>query len=221
MEQMEKLFERILNHVEYDVLEIFGDSGTGKSTFAFLIAYSALKSGKTVWWLDTERNLSSALVQRLQSFGNSFSYAYTPVFYEVVQRVRNLPKADLYILDSLGFPALTEFSVVDMNRRGDILLKCIAVMSYLKQACYRNNALAVVTNQPVSPFGKGNVSEDSLAPFGDKAIFATKCVWRTYLIETKPEQTVVEVRAWRDRRYGRGKTLYKIKIGEKIEWEAL
>jgi hypothetical protein len=174
-----------------------------------------------VWWLDTERNLSQVLVQRLQGFGNSFSYAYTPVFYEVVQRVRNLPKADLYILDSLGFPALTEFSVVDMNRRGDILLKCIAVMSYLKQACYRNNALAVVTNQPVSPFGKGNVSEDSLAPFGDKAIFATKCVWRTYLIEAKPEQTTIEVRAWRDRRYGRGKALYRVKIGEKIEWEAL
>jgi hypothetical protein len=221
MEQTEKLFERILNHVEHDVLEIFGDSGTGKSTFAFLIAYSALKAGKSVWWLDTERNLSQVLVQKLQSFGNSFSYAYTPIFYEIVQRVRNLPKADLYVLDSLGFPALSEFAVVDMNRRGDILLKCIAIMSYFKQACYRNNALAVIVNQPVSEFGRSNVGEDQLPPFGDKSIFAAKCVWRTYVVEMKPELTTIEIRTWRDRRYGRGKPLYRIKISDKIEWEAL
>ena len=219
MEAGKNLFERVFGHVESDVLEVYGPSGSGKSTFAFLVAHSALKMGKTVWWLDTERNLSSAMVQALQSF-NGFSYAYTPVFYEVVQRARNLPKADLYVLDSLGFPALSEFAVVDMNRRGDILLKCIAIMSYFKQACYRNNALAVIVNQPVSEFGK-NTSEDQLPPFGDKSIFAAKCVWRTYVVEMKPEQTVVEIRAWRDRRYGRGKVLYRLRIGEKIEWEAL
>jgi hypothetical protein len=175
--------------------------------------------GKSVWWLDTERNLSSFMLQMLKDT-QGFTYSYTPVFYEVVQKVRNLPKADLYVLDSLGFPALSEFAVVDMNRRGDILLKCIAIMSYFKQACYRNNALAIIVNQPVSEFGK-NTSEDQLPPFGDKSIFAAKCVWRTYVVEMKPELTTIEVRAWRDRRYGRGKTLYRVKIGEKIEWEAL
>jgi len=213
------LYEMVLNHVEQDVLEIFGDSGTGKSTFAFMIAYHALKAGKTVWWLDTERNLSSSMVSTLQNSEN-FSYSYTPVFYEVVQRVRNLPKADLYVLDSIGFPALTEFAVVDMNRRGDILLKCIAVMSYLKQACYKNNALAVVTNQPISEFGK-NLSEDELRPFGDKAIFATKCVWKTYLVESKPDLTVVEIRAWRDRKYGKGKPLYRMKISDTVVLEVV
>jgi RecA/RadA recombinase len=217
---MVNLYERVLAHVESDVLEIFGDSGTGKSTFAYLVALHALEKGKAVWWLDTERNLSSSMVQKLQSFEN-FSYSYTPIFYEVVQRVRNLPKADLYVLDSIGFPALTEFAVVDMHRRGDILLKCIAVMSFIKQACYRNNALAVVTNQPISEFGKSNVAEDQLRPFGDKAIFATKCVWRTHLIETKPDLTVVEIRAWRDRRHGRGKTLYRLKISNSVEVEVV
>jgi RecA/RadA recombinase len=214
-----ELYERVLRHVEADVVEIYGPSGSGKSTFAFLIAYSALKMGKSVWWLDTERNLSSFMLQMLKDT-QGFTYSYTPVFYEVVQKVRNLPRADLYVLDSLGFPALSEFAVVDMNRRGDILLKCIAVMSYFKQACYRNNALAVIVNQPVSEFGK-NTSEDQLPPFGDKSIFAAKCVWRTHVVETRPEQTVVEVRAWRDRKHGRGKVLYRIRIGDKVEWEAL
>ncbi len=73
-----------------DVLEVFGDTGSGKSKFVHALALEALNSGKKVFFLDTEKNLSSADIARLNG-----AYRYTPVFDEIKKTTQNLPAVDL------------------------------------------------------------------------------------------------------------------------------
>ena len=60
-----KAFDLVKNIVGCDVLEIFGDTGSGKSKFVHALALEALNSGKKVFFLDTEKNLSSADIAKL------------------------------------------------------------------------------------------------------------------------------------------------------------
>jgi hypothetical protein len=52
-------FDFIKNLVGSDVLEIFGDTGSGKSKFVHALALDALGAGRKVFFLDTERNLNN------------------------------------------------------------------------------------------------------------------------------------------------------------------
>jgi hypothetical protein len=200
------LYEKLLSIVGADTLMVFGPSGSGKSTFAFAVALDALKLGKKVFFLDAERNLN------LEGVPDGMVYRYTPEFSAILNFVRNLPQADLYVLDSLGYPVLTQYAEASMDEKGRILLKTVALSQYLKVATYRYKALALVLNQPISSFGKAGVLPEDLRPFGDKAIFGYKEVWRTFLVESKENETTCEIRSWRSRRFGRGKLLFKLTI---------
>ena len=52
------LLELIQKYVGNDVLQVFGDTGAGKSKFCFEVAMQAIAAGKKVYYLDTERNLT-------------------------------------------------------------------------------------------------------------------------------------------------------------------
>jgi RecA/RadA recombinase len=199
------LYEKLLSIVGPDVLELFGDSGSGKTTFAYAVVLDALKLGKKVFFLDAERNLN------LDRVPEGLDYRYTPDYNMILNIARNLPPADLYVLDSLGMSILPMYAEAPMDKRGMMLLKAISLMEYFKLATYRNKALAIVTNEPVSEFGKQMPPEER-RPFGDKSIFLVKEVWRTYLIESKESETVCEIRSWRSRRFGRGRLLFRIII---------
>lgn len=56
-----------------DLLEVFGDTGSGKSNFIH-----ALGTGKKVFFMDTERNLNNTDNARLDG-----AYQYTSVFDEI------------------------------------------------------------------------------------------------------------------------------------------
>jgi hypothetical protein len=94
-----------------------------------------------------------------------------------------------------------------------MLLKCVSLTYYLKLATAKHNAVAIVINQPVSPFGK-NTPEDELPPFGDKSIFGYKEIWRTYLEKAGESETICTIKAWRSRKFGRGKLLFSMKISD-------
>lgn len=210
------LYEKLVSIVNADTLEVFGPSGSGKSTFAFQVAKDALSLGKRVFWLDSERNLADVPQHE------KLTYVYTPRFDEIMNWARNLPQADLYVLDSLGFPVLGQYAEASLDEKGRMLLKAVSLTQYFKIATYRNRALAIITNQPVSQFGKPGVPEESLHPFGDKAVYGFKEIWRTVPVELSETRTVCEVRAWRSRRFGRGKLLFRLTVsGEGVAVEPL
>ena len=212
------LYEKLLKIVKSDIVEIFGPSGSGKSTFCYLVSLDALKLGKRVFFLDAERNLDL----EPEELPQGFDYRYIPDYNMILNVARNLPQADLYVLDSLGMSVLPAFAEASADKKGLMLLKAIALMEYFKLATWRNRALTIITNQPVSPFGKPNVPEEELHPWGDKSIFLVKEVWRTYIVEAKRERTVCEVRAWRSRRWGKDEPLFRLTITAKgAEVEAL
>jgi len=206
--QVSEVVKKIYRLVGYDVFQVFGPSGSGKTSFALWLAYEFANSGLKVYFIDTERNLSKPPNHE------NIAYVYSPVFDEVFNIIRNLPKAHLYIVDSIGIPVLAAYAESSMYERGSMLLKMVTMMSYLKVKTYKNKAIALVTNQPVSPYGKERVSEDDLRPVGSKAIYMTKELIRSYIIETSPTRTVCELRAWRSRKYGRGKVLFRIEISD-------
>lgn len=199
------LYSRIKEMVGNDTLEVFGPSGSGKTTFAIEVVTDALSQDQTVVYIDAERNIADS------PENEKLTYRYAPDLQSIVNIAANLPRADLYVLDSIGFPVVTQFALADMKRRGDMLLKCVTLTYYLKSATARYGSLALVINQPVSPFGK-NRDPAELPPFGDKSIFGYKEIWRTSLDRTDERETVCSIRAWRSRRFGRGKLLFRLSI---------
>lgn len=201
----QNILNTIVKIAGYDTIQIFGPSGSGKSTFVNQIALDTIKQGRKVVFIDSERNLTQT------DEHENFLYFYSPSLNDIINRIANLPPADLYILDSIGFPVLSQFSLADMKRRGDMLLKCVTLTHYLKVATYKHKAIAIVTNQPQSAFGKG-MSLDDLQPFGDKAMYGYKEIWRTYLEKADKDETICSIKAWRSRRFGRGKELFQLRI---------
>lgn len=206
-ETKSSMLDKIKKIVGDDVLEIFGDTGTAKSKFCWHIAAEALAAGKAVFYLDSERNLAEEDAQELA--GN---YRYTPVFSEIQEIVRKLGRYDLLIIDSVGLPILVKYARMSMKERGSALLDLIALMGDLKEWTYKNNSVAIVTNQPESDFNKppGTVRY----PFGDKSCFVTKEIWKTELIKRGEDRTICAVTSFRSRSTGAGKRLFEIEISD-------
>jgi len=198
----------MLEEIGYDTLEIFGESGTGKTTFCKQVVESF--DGKALY-IDTEKNLLKA--------PEKCDYTYISDFKQLFQFIVNLKDGyKLVVLDSLGLPILGEFASMSLNERGDVLLKAQAISYELKKYSQRNKALVIVTNQPESEFAKekGHI----LRPFGDKSIYFFKEVWKTSMQFSTPSKTVCNVKAFRSRQFGRDTLLYKIiisKDGRRIE----
>lgn len=200
------LLDMIHGYVGNDVLEAFGDTGSGKSKFALTIAMDAIKAGKKVYYLDTERNLTEADIASLKGC----EYKYTPVIEEIDKLVQKLPAVDVVIIDSIGFPVLTSYARLSMKQKGDALLKLIAIFGDLKKWAYLNNGIAIVTNQPESEFNKepGHV----LRPFGDKSQFAAKEIWKTEITSRNEKETNVIIKSFRSRSVGHGAKIACMKI---------
>jgi hypothetical protein len=197
------ILDLIHKYVGNDVLEVFGDTGTGKSKLALHTAQEAIKAGLKVHYLDTERNLTEDDLKSLRGC----EYKYTPKLDEIDKYVRNLPKGDVVIIDSIGFPILTSFARLGVKQKGDALQKLIAIFGDLKVWAYENNGFVLVTNQPESEFNKepGHI----FRPFGDKAQFAAKEIWKTEYIKRTSTETKSKIIAFRSRSAG-----YQTKVAE-------
>jgi DNA replication protein DnaC len=200
------ILDLIEEYVGNDVLEVFGDTGTGKSKFVQEIAREAIASGKSVFFLDTEANLTKADIASMKGC----QYKYTPVLAEIATIISNLPKVDVVILDSIGFPVLTTYARLTTNQKGNALLELIAIFGDLKTWAYKNNGVAVVTNQPESEFNKDK--NHVLRPFGDKSQFAAKEIWKTEFTQRTPTLTKSKVIAFRSRSVGQKTRIADIEI---------
>lgn len=203
------LLDMIDHYVGNDVLEIFGETGTGKSQFVLEVAREALVAGKSVYYLDTERNLTKKDVACLKGC----QYKYTPDMNEIDSIAQKLPNVDVVIIDSIGFPVLTTFARMPLKQKGDALLKLIAIFGDLKKWAYKNDGVVLVTNQPESDFNKdkGHV----LRPFGDKSQFAAKEIWKTEFVSRKPDSTKIKINAFRSRSVGHRTRIVNMEINNR------
>lgn len=200
------MLKLINQYVGNDVLQVFGETGSGKSKFGLETAREAIAAGKKVYYLDTERNLTDSDIVSL----TGCEYKYTPVLDEIDKIVQHLPAVDVVILDSIGFPVLTSYARLSMKQKGDALLKLIAIFGDLKTWAYKHNGVAIVTNQPESEFNKekGHI----LRPFGDKSQFAAKEIWKTKIESRSQKETNISITAFRSRSVGFGTKIAFMKI---------
>lgn len=202
------LYQTIENVVGRDLVQLFGATGSGKTTFCQKVMESALQHGKKILVLDTEKSF--------QEIPKNVTYKYYADFADVAEYVEKLPKGfELIVFDSLGLPILGKYGdpTVNLRDKGDILLKCARISYMLKVYCQKNNAIGLVTNQPESEFNKGPYHV--LRPFGDKARFYYKEIWTSKLIQTGEAKTMCRIESHRSRHYGRKTPLFELEITKK------
>jgi len=195
------LFSVLESVVGHDTLEVFGPSGSGKTSFCQVLAAQAAALGKKVVYIDTERNLLSP------PRGEGIVYRYIPQLPEILDHLKNVEKADLYIVDSVGFPVVAAYAASSMKLRGEMMLKLIALTGELKRLTLEHSAIAVVTNQPISPMGQ-NTAPGDLPPFGLKSRYGYKEIWKTEIRHRGRDETSCLFSAWRSRRFATGTELF-------------
>lgn len=228
------ILDTLLDIFDADVLEIYGDTGVGKTVFCMTAAEQAARARKTVIYIDTEKNVGRRTKERLKSIpgyrelkvgpngirdmvkGPGFYYVYTPILAELTKLTQNMPDADLVIIDSLGMPVLVKWSRMGQNQQGHALQEMIAIKGDLKEWAYRSNGLAIDTNQPVSEMNKSKQDiADGLPPFGDKSGFATKSVMRFIKASETPDKTEVRGVVRKTRDSGKGTPILNMTITSK------
>jgi len=236
------LLAKLLRLFDSDVLEIFGDTGVGKTIFCQTVAEEASQKGARVVYIDTEKNVGRRARDRLASLegwkelrfmpgegiksqvrGPGLYYLYTPSLQELSTITRNLPDADLVIIDSLGMPVLVKYSRMKQNEQGHVLQEMIAIKGDLKEWAYRTAGLAIDVNQPVSDMNKTPQQiREGLWPFGDKSGFATKSVLRFWKIKDDEGKSVIEGKIHKSRDFGKGTKIVDMEItkeGAKVKIE--
>jgi len=213
-----------------DAFEIFGNSGSGKTTFAVELAKEYLAKGKKVLYIDTEKNIRVKPPEKME-------YAYAPSFDEMYSiLVKNTDKGklvnldavkdnidkalgltkkyDLVVLDSMGLPILGKFALMDMRQKGVILLACEAISALLKHYSHKHSSLVLVTNQPQSEMRKSSNPYAVLWPFGEKSAFFYKEIWKTRLVTSRYADgfTKCYIELFRGSLGPRGTPLFELKI---------
>ena len=210
------LYERIMRLIQpetYEMIELFGDTGTGKSTFFWQICLAAHAKEKTVKIIDMEGNFRSPEL----TGPAKYHYVYYEEFdefykYMIIDREFVKEKWDVVLLDSVGLPVLGKYARGRMKEKGDILLKCQAVADELRMYAKRENALVLITNQPQSTFS--GIPSDKTRPFGEKHQFFVKEIWRAWIFTQDSETTSIQIKAWRSRFCGKGTLLFSMDIDD-------
>lgn len=199
--------------VKGDLIEIFGKSGSCKSKFMEEVARSAMRKGLKVTYLDSERNLSRGFINELGK-----SYIYNPKFDELKKITSSLPKADVLLFDSVGLPALTKVARMGrsagQNEKGGVYLDMEAIYGYIKDWCFDNQAVAIVSNQPKSEFAKTQEQKERLEPFGDKCRYLVKHVLRMVKMKSPQGTTHVDIISHRTRDFADDQILGSIKVSD-------
>lgn len=207
-----KSLPKIRDLVENDMVEIFGDTGVGKSRLLHHFTKEIIMNKEKVLFIDTERNLGKDERLMIKDY-----YIYTPQLMGLKKIVENLSTdLDFVVIDSLGMPVLSRFAKMNMKERGEALLSLIAILGDLKEWTYVSGGTALFSNQPVSEMAGGK----DRRPFGDKASFVCKEILKLDL-EEKGRITKSRLRTFRSRVYHYDTTIANIEIsneGVSLVW---
>ena len=207
-----KSLPQIRELVENDLIEIYGDTGVGKSRLLHHFTKEIIMNKENVLFIDTERNLGKDERLMIKEY-----YVYTPQLMGLKKIVENLTNdLDFVVIDSLGMPVLSRFAKMNLKERGEALLSLIAILGDLKEWTYTSGGTALFSNQPVSEMAGGK----DRRPFGDKASFVCKEILKLDL-EERSKITKSRLRTFRSRVYHYDTTIANIEIsddGVSIDW---
>jgi RecA/RadA recombinase len=213
-----RLLDIIYELVEDDLVQFFGKTGTCKTSIAIQAAIEARKEGKSVYYLDTEKNISRSKREALKKAGIIYT-PYSPSSGEfrtvndlisLYDFIKKIQRVDLLIIDSLGLPVLSVFCDGNQKDQGLALQKMIIISKYLKSYANKNRSLVIVTNQPESDMNKDPKTERR--SFGDKSEFFYKELLKTVFVDKNPDKTKVVVKTYRSRDYGQGHKLFTVEV---------
>lgn len=211
-----------------DLIQIFGETGSCKSTFAVEVARSAVEdANKEVLFIDTEKNLSD------NDRVNGVDYIYIPDWDDIYAYITQKPNMlsenpfgtnttgsntlesgySVVVLDSMGLPALIqydEYSIIDDADQFKIFQMFQHISGELKKYAQLNDSLIIATNQPGSKLG----DDGGHKPFGDKSQFAFKELWRSYKESSSSVKTTCSLKAHRSRQAGEDAKLFKIEVDD-------
>ena len=168
------LFDALSKICKNDLMQIFGNTGTGKTSICTKLALDSKLRGMSVLYIDTEHNINDDQIEAMRKAG--IKYEYIKKFPKLCEEVKRLPKYGVVIIDSAGAPALAAYCRSELRGQGDILKKLIAMSDDLKNYATDNNSLVVVINQPESSMNKGDAI---LEPFGEKSRYYYKEILKT------------------------------------------
>lgn len=205
-----KLLDILYELIEDDLLQIFGHTGTGKTSIAMKAAFEARERKKSVVYIDTEHNITPKQASGIKKLG--IVYEYIPKFDNLYTFIKKLPKYDVVIVDSLGLPVLALFADANMKEKGIALQKMIAASAFLKNYANENHSLVIVLNQPESDMNKDPNTERK--PFGDKSSYCYKEIISSKFTKggRTEDKTTIVVKAFRSRSCGMGTKLFTVEI---------
>ena len=113
---MPSIFPILIKEIGYDVMQIFGDTGTCKSTFALYLATEAMKYGK-VMYIDTELNLPAVPPET-----EKIKLLHLMDFNSLRSWIRSLTKGNenykLIVVDSITAPVESRLSGMKLDEKG-------------------------------------------------------------------------------------------------------
>jgi len=223
----EKLVELVGNHL----IEIYSDTGNGKSRLVYHIAIEAQRSGKKVLYLDTENSLPVGYEKQLKNYELHTAKTALNLLTQLIARVRKARDEDfnLIIVDSIGLPVLAALPEMSMRERGDAF-QLMASLRFQMMGFAFEHGLTIATNQPVSELAQIGIAGkepkvaegEPLPPFGGKSEFMAKLILRSEAVKKTPNQSVFKLLVYKAREHGQEYEFARFSIGKEgvsIEWK--
>ncbi len=154
------------------VVNLFGDTGVGKTKMAIQVAIDAAKRGFVAVYADLEGNIHRSVIDEMVNAG--VTYLHETQLSKVRKTMRR-DEFDLLVVDSVTHHITGMWFETNQHEHGRLLQEVQNFVFLLREKARDRNALAIIISQPVSDFGGR-----SLAPMGDKMGFFCK---ETYYLE--------------------------------------
>ena len=195
------------------VLLIWGESGSGKTSFMVRVCKDALKIGKKVLFFDVEGNIKPEDLAEMKKFDNFTYCLHITDINEIVRTIETDLKRDNYDLicfDSIGLAVMSTY--VEEANKFQVFQRRANLMSLLTRYALLKGAIVIVSDQPTleGELGKGRYT------------YYAKEKWFFKKISASPTATIISVLVTTSRRFGANTNLATIKIdnsGVHIAWK--
>ncbi len=216
----DKLVELVGNHL----IEIYSDTGNGKSRLAHHIAVEAERDGKKVLYLDTEKSLPVGYEKQLKNYEVHTAKTALELMQQLINRVRKARNEDfnLIVVDSIGLPVLAALPEMKMRERGDAF-QLMASLRFQLMGFAFERGMAIAMNQPVSELSRVSIGGkeprvlegEKLPPFGGKSEFMAKLILRSEAVQKSPQQSVFRLMVYKARDRGQDYEFARFAISDK------
>lgn len=229
--QQKTAFDKLLELVGNHLIEIYSDTGNGKSRLAHHIATEAERNGKKVLYIDTEKSLPVGYEKQLKNYEVHTAKTALELMRQLIARVRRARDEDfnLIVVDSIGLPVLAALPEMSMRERGDAF-QLMANLRFQMMGFAFEHGLALATNQPQSELARVSMGgkepkvaeNEPLGPFGGKSEFMAKLILRSEAIKKSPTQSTFKLAVYKAREHGQEYEFARFSIGKdgvSIEWK--